>query len=166
MGVRACLDAVTYTDTENQDYFRDDQNAQRARDWQKDQPGCWKNTARCQRRTLQDGCSEQAPAAQEVAKNASDCTLQDLCSMQVPLFVGLIFMFVGSTLPDDIATSTRRLVIKGHDILGMVPSQTGSRIQIPADSLINETCGSDNSLRRLNRDHAHFAPPELLGSST
>jgi len=44
--------------------------------------------------------------------------------MQVPLFVGLISMFVGSTLPDDIATSTRRLVIKGHDILGMVPGMT------------------------------------------
>jgi hypothetical protein len=35
---------------ENQDYFRDDQNAQRARDWQKDHPGYWKNTARCRRR--------------------------------------------------------------------------------------------------------------------
>ena len=113
---------------ENQDYFRDDQNAQRARDWQKDHPGYWKNTARCRRRTLQDGCSEQAPAAQEVAKNTPDRTLQDLCSMQVPLFVGLISMFVGSTLPDDIATSTRRLVSKGHDILGMVPGMNLERL--------------------------------------
>jgi hypothetical protein len=113
---------------ENQDYFRDDQNAQRARDWQKDHPGYWKNTARCRRRTLQDGCSEQAPAAQEVAKNAPDCTLQDLCSMQVPLFVWLISMLVGSNLPDDIASSTRRLVIKGHDILGMVPGMNLERL--------------------------------------
>ena len=41
---------------ENQNYFRDDQNAQRARDWQKEHPGYWKNTARYRRRTLQDGC--------------------------------------------------------------------------------------------------------------
>jgi hypothetical protein len=113
---------------ENQNYFRDDQNAQRARDWQKEHPGYWKNTARYRRRTLQDGCSEQVSAAQEVAKTAPDRTLQDLCSMQIPLFVGLISMFVGSTLPDDIATSTRRLVIKGHDILGMVPGMNSERL--------------------------------------
>jgi hypothetical protein len=35
--------------------------------------------------------------------------------------VGFISMFVGSTLPDDIATSTRRMLINGQDILGMVP---------------------------------------------
>ncbi len=48
-------------------------------------------------------------------------TLQDLCSRPEPLLVGLIAMFIGSTLPDDIATSLRRLIIKGHGILGMVP---------------------------------------------
>jgi len=109
---------------ENQYYFRDAKNAEHARDWQKEHPGYWKNTARYRRRTLQDGCSEQATAVQEVEPNSPSRTLKDLCSMQVPLFVGLISMFVGSTLPDDIATSTRRLVIKGHDILGMVPGMT------------------------------------------
>ena len=113
---------------ENQNYFRDDVNAQRARDWQKEHPGYWKNTARYRRRTLQDGCQEQVVAAEEVTPSAPACTLQDLCSMQVPLFVGLISMFVGSTLPDDIATSTRRLVSKGHDILGMVPGMNLERL--------------------------------------
>jgi hypothetical protein len=113
---------------ENQNYFRDDVNAQRARDWQKEHPGYWKNTARYRRRTLQDGCQEQVVAAEEVTPSAPACTLQDLCSMQVPLFVGLISMFVGSTLPDDIATSTRRLVSKGHDILGMVPGMNFERL--------------------------------------
>jgi hypothetical protein len=41
--------------------------------------------------------------------------------MQTPLFVGLIAMLAGSTLQDDIATTTRQLVAKGYDILGMVP---------------------------------------------
>jgi len=113
---------------ENQDYFRDEANAKRARDWQKEHPGYWKNTARYRRRTLQDGCQEQTPAAQEVAPNAPGCTLQDLCAMQVPLLVGLISMFVGSTLQDDIAASTRSLVIKGHDILGMVPGMNLERL--------------------------------------
>src|SRR6266436_4468068 len=81
---------------ENQSYFRDAKNAERVRNWQKEHPSYWKNTARYPNRTL-----------------------QDLCSMQVPLLVGLISMFVDSTLPDDIATSIRRLLMKGHDILGM-----------------------------------------------
>jgi hypothetical protein len=37
-------------------------------------------------------------------------------------------MLVGCTLPDDIASSTRRLVIKGHDILGMVPGMNLERL--------------------------------------
>jgi hypothetical protein len=68
---------------ENQYYFRDDQNAERARDWQKEHPGYWMNTARYRyrRRTLRDGSSGQVPAVQEVAKTAPDRSLQDLCSM-------------------------------------------------------------------------------------
>jgi hypothetical protein len=53
--------------------------------------------------------------------------LQDLCSMQLPLFVGLIAMLVDSTLQDDIATATRQLVTKGHDILGMRPGRQNER---------------------------------------
>jgi hypothetical protein len=106
---------------ENQNYFRDAQNAERVRQWQKVHPGYWKNTTRYRRRTLQDTCSEQVPGAPAVADRPPHRTLQDLCAMQTPLFVGLISMLAGSTLPEDIATSTRRLVAKGHDILGMVP---------------------------------------------
>jgi len=109
---------------ENQNYFRDDKNAERVRNWQQEHRGYWKNTARYRRRTLQDGCAEPTPAAQELGPHSSSRTLQDLCSLQVPLLVGLISMLVGSTLPDDIATSTRRLLDKGHDILGMVPAMS------------------------------------------
>jgi hypothetical protein len=115
------LQRAWLTKPENQQYFRDAKNAERVRDWQKEHPGYWKNSARYRRRTLQDDCPAQVPPAQEVAPNSPVRTLQDLCSMQVPLFVGIISMFVGSTLPDDIVNSTRRLLIKGHDILGMVP---------------------------------------------
>jgi hypothetical protein len=113
---------------ENQDYFRDAKNAERARNWQKAHPGYWKNTARYQRRTLQDGAAQQAPAAQPVAPKPPARTLQDLCALQVPLWVGFISMFVGSTLPDDIANNLRRLLIKGHDILGMVPGVNFERL--------------------------------------
>ena len=112
---------------ENQNYFRDDKNAARVREWQQNHPGYWKNTTRYRRRTLQDGCSEQVPANQPSAPEASLRTLQDLCSLQTPLFIGLISMLAGSTLQDDIATPTRRLVAKGHDILGMVPGMIPER---------------------------------------
>jgi len=119
---------------ENRNYFRDDKNAERVRDWQEGHPGYWKNTARYRRRTLQEGCSNQLTAIEQLVENTPSRTLQDLCSMQIPLFVGLISMFVGSTLPDDIATSTRRLLVKGHDILGMAPGINFERL------LYEETC--------------------------
>ena len=53
---------------ENQNYFRDEKNAERVRNWQKEHPGYWKNTARYRQRTLQDGCSEQTPAVEAVVE--------------------------------------------------------------------------------------------------
>lgn len=106
---------------ENQSYFRDEANTTRVRQWQKEHPGYWKRTKRWRERTLQDGCSAQPPADQEVAPIVPARTLQDLCSLQVPLLVGLISMWTHSTLQDDIAETTRRVVAQGYDILGMVP---------------------------------------------
>ena len=61
---------------ENQNYFRDAQNAERVGQWQKAHPDYWKNTARYRSRTLQDRCPEQtpeqAPAAQAVAPRLSE----------------------------------------------------------------------------------------------
>ena len=124
---------------ENQNYFRDEANSQRVRDWQKEHPGYWKNTARYRRRTLQDDCSKQETAVEPLVENSPSRTLQDLCAMQIPLSVGLISMFVGSTLPDDIATITRRLLIKGHDILGTVPGMNFERL------LYEKTCSQSGA---------------------
>ena len=111
----------------NQDYFHDAKNAERVRDWQKEHPDYWKNTARYRRRTLQEASSTQSPAVEEPAATFPNRTLQDLCSMQTPLFVGLISMLVDSTLQEDLANTTRQLVTKGHDILGMAPGMNLER---------------------------------------
>src|SRR6266496_4692552 len=58
---------------ENQNYFRDEKNAERARNWQEEHPGYWKNTARYRRRTLQDGCSAQIPARSEERRVGKEC---------------------------------------------------------------------------------------------
>ena len=118
----------------NQDYFRDAKNAKRVRDWQEEHPDYWKNTARYRRRTLQEACPAQPPVVQELEISSPHRTLQDLCSMQIPLFVGLISMLMDCTLPEDIATSTRRLLAKGHDILGMAPGMNLER------SMDEKTC--------------------------
>lgn len=117
----------------NENYFRDAENAARARAWQKAHPGYWKNGARWRRRTLQDACPKEVALNQEVEQSSPIRTLQDLCSMQAPLLVGLIAMWSGCTLQDDIATTTRQLVAKGHDILGMVPGMN-------LESLHEKTC--------------------------
>src|SRR5258706_7555087 len=106
---------------ENQNYFREADHAMRVRQWQKEHPGYWKNSARSRRRTLQDACPKQLIAPQELTPASAARTLQDLCSLPIPLFIGLISMWTNSTLQDDIVTTARRVIAKGHDILGMVP---------------------------------------------
>src|SRR5512139_557443 len=85
----------------NQDYFRNPDNAARVRQWQKEHPGYWKDTTRYRSRTLQENCSEQAAAPQEVQSDSPSRTLQDLCSVQAPLLVGLISLLADRTLPED-----------------------------------------------------------------
>lgn len=111
----------------NEEYFHDEENARRVREWQKEHPGYWKNTARWRDRTLQDACSKQMTVKEELTPELPARTLQDLCSMQTPLLVGLIAMLAGSTLQEDIALTTRQWVAKGHDILGMVPGMNCER---------------------------------------
>src|SRR2546422_1346281 len=144
----------------NQNYFRDPDNAARVRQWQQAHPGYWKNTARYQHRTLQEACSEQTPVKEELPPHSPQGTLQDLCSLQAPLFVGLISMLAGSTLQDDIASTTRLLVTKGYDILGM---RSGMKIQ---SSLHEKTCPQSaapaESPRPVQLDRSPAGPGKLL----
>ncbi len=51
-------------------------------------------------------------------------TLQDFFLAQDPAFVGLISMVTGSTLQEDIAATTRQLLLRGRNILGCVSPET------------------------------------------
>jgi hypothetical protein len=51
-------------------------------------------------------------------------TLQDYCLAQDPAFVGLISMVTGSTLQEDIAATSRQLLLRGRNILGFVIPET------------------------------------------
>ena len=114
--------------SDNQDYFRGAENAQRVREWRAAHPGYWKRSPRQTARTLQDACSAQPAANKGIASVALPAlcagALQDVCQVQTPLLVGLISKFTDCTLQDDIVLFVRRLIAKGQDILAQPASRS------------------------------------------
>ena len=99
---------------ENEKYFREADNAARVREWQHAHPGYWRNTARYKSRTLQDALRAQAV---EPFTESASLALQDALRLQGPVLIGLIAHLSDSTLQDDIAQTSRRLLQLGQDIL-------------------------------------------------
>jgi hypothetical protein len=109
---------------ENQNYFREADHAARVREWQQAHPGYWRNTSRYKRRTLQD-----AHAVQVIERPKDNATaLQDALRLQGPVLIGLIAHLSDSTLQEDIAQTSRRLLQLGQDIL------SGGRSDAPQTS--------------------------------
>ena len=99
---------------ENRNYFREADHAARVREWQHAHPGYWRNTARYKRRTLQD--AHHAQVIEPPAESAT-LALQDALRLQGPVLIGLIAHLSDSTLQEDIAQTSRRLLQLGQDIL-------------------------------------------------
>jgi hypothetical protein len=89
---------------QNKNYFREADNAARVREWQRKNPGYWRNTARHKRRTLQDALRSQGP-----------------------VLIGLIAHLSDSTLQDDIASTARSLLQLGQDILARKVGDGGEK---------------------------------------
>ena len=115
----------------NGDHFRGPAEVRRVQAWRKSHPGYWK-------KKNPSSQSPQAVAPQPVKPAQSSRnvprglpgTLQDDCLTQDPAFVGLISMMTGSTLQEDIAATTRQLLLRGRNILGFV---TPGKIQMTAE---------------------------------
>ncbi len=108
---------------ENQDYFRGPENIARVQSWRAAHPGYWRRP-KGQRRAppevplaLQDLCLGQVVEIAEDSQVVPQTALQDLWHEQPAVLIGFIAQFTGSTLQDDIARSTQRLIELGHDIL-------------------------------------------------
>ena len=114
---------------------------QRVQEWRKAHPGYWKTRSRKAVGTLQDACSKQVPAPQELKPELVSRTLQDVCSAQVPLLLGLISKFTDCTLQDDIVLFIRRLVAKGQDILDQ-PSRRSTKGNTLYDEQNNPAFGA------------------------
>jgi hypothetical protein len=108
---------------ENRDYFCGAENVARVQSWRAAHPGYWRRP-RGQRGassegagTLQDLCPTQPLEIAKDSQNVPEPALQDLWRAQPAVLIGFIAQFTGSTLQDDIARSTRRLIELGDDIL-------------------------------------------------
>jgi hypothetical protein len=97
----------------------------RVQDWRREHPGYWRGKAPSSGGT-------QPVDEKPVNPDQSSCnvprgltgTLQDDCLTQMPVFVGLISMVTGYTLQEDIAITTRQLLLRGRNILGTVSPET------------------------------------------
>ena len=104
---------------DNQNYFSGSQNSQRVKEWRKSHPGYWRKKKSASEEPLQDLCTTQPAQNEGVIKPELSDALQEVLLMQPAVMVGLISMMTGSALQEDIATTTRALLSKGRDILGM-----------------------------------------------
>ena len=100
------------------------------RAWRKAHPGYWRKKI-----PVSGGAQPADPQAvnpEQTSRNvprALPRTLQDYCLAQEPAFIGLLSMFTGSTLQEDIQGFTRRLIEQGCNILGRVlPEQRNEKL--------------------------------------
>jgi hypothetical protein len=105
----------------NADYFRDADNAARARAWQAKHPGYWKKRRKSALVVLQEDCRAQTAPGEQITVPDDGVVLQDDWLRQPPLLIGLIAHLAGVTLQEDIATMTGRLIAMGHAVLGASP---------------------------------------------
>ena len=105
----------------NADYFREAENAARARAWQAAHPGYWKKRRRSALVVLQEDYRAQTAPGEQVTAPEDGVVLQDDWLRQPPLVIGLIAHLAGVTLQEDIAAMTGRLLAMGHAVLGASP---------------------------------------------
>src|SRR5437867_6916906 len=82
-------------------------------------------------------------------------TIHDCCLAQDPAFVGIISMVTGSTLQEDIAATTRQLLLRARNILGCVSPETTQNA--------NPTPCHDPQTSRATRAAASHSPELQLG---
>jgi hypothetical protein len=101
---------------ENRKYWHGEDNAARARAWQKANPGYWKRRKK-RGRVLQIVCGAQLDEQQEDDSEV----LQNVWRTQPPLLLGLISKITGTVLQHDMAQITGQLIASGRALVGPNP---------------------------------------------
>jgi hypothetical protein len=99
-------------------YFKGPENVKRVQEWRTLHPFYWKRTGHRDHTALQDVCYSQFFKNQSDKNKLIQTPLQDICSLQLPLLIGLISNLTGHALQDDIVEASRRFINLGQDILG------------------------------------------------
>jgi hypothetical protein len=98
--------------------------------WRKAHPGYWRQKTPASESTQLT--EPQILNPEQTSRNVPrplPRTLQDYCLAQEPAFIGLLSMFTGSTLQEDIQGFARRLREQGCNILGRVlPEQRNEKL--------------------------------------
>jgi hypothetical protein len=123
----------------------------RVQQWRQAHPGYWKKQKSRSKRGQPADSQSVNPEQRSCNAASSDLrTLQDFCLSQDPAFVGLISMVTGSTLQEDIALTTRKLLLRGQDILGLkIPGQLSATTPSPYEEASDSTGSSSAGSRRV-----------------
>ena len=120
---KAASQAAWLAQPANKDYFRGPVHVARVQAWRTAHPGYGRGKAR-PLPALQDALTTQVPDAVEESANRVDVpeapavlALQDLWIAESPLLTGLIAHLFQPALQDDMASTTRRLVQLGRDLI-------------------------------------------------
>lgn len=120
---KAASQAVWLTRPENAGYFRDPVHVARVQAWRAGHPGYGRGKHRPPR-ALQDRLIAQVPDPTEESADRGEsaaapaaAALQDPLNTLAPALAGLIAHLFEVTLQEDMATTTRRLVQLGHDVI-------------------------------------------------
>lgn len=110
----------------NGDTFRGPHHVRRVQQWRQAHPGYWKRRKPASQSTQTTEAQTTNPAQSSCNATPSPLpALQEDWIAQDPVFVGLISMVIGSTLQEDIAATTRQVLLRGRNILGRVPGHHG-----------------------------------------
>jgi hypothetical protein len=120
---KAASQAAWLAKPQNSEYFRDPVHVARVRAWRAAHPGYGRGRHRPPR-ALQDPLIAQVPDSIEECANRVEIAaapaapaLQDSLSTLAPALAGLIAHLFSVTLQDEMATTIRRLVQLGHDVI-------------------------------------------------
>lgn len=96
--------------------------------WRRRHPGYWKRKAKPI--SPPQPTDNQSINSEQISRNVPSSVfspLRDVCLEENPAFVGLIAMVTGRTLREDIAATTRQLLLQGQNILGLSAPGTTQR---------------------------------------
>lgn len=123
---KAASQAAWLAKPQNIDYFRDPVHVARVQAWRANHPGysAGKRAKAGKPVALQDDLIvqvidsiEDICVRAEITQTAGSAALQDLLNAPTPVLAGLIAHLFDVTLQEDIASTTRRLVQMGHDLI-------------------------------------------------